>query len=342
LYTTHTTSSHTGDADQIQALLGRNLRRYFPESAGSRLPIELVQVSRRSYSDLYLFRTPTSGAEGEKGIAVKVFLPASGGRDAARRQYAALNSVWPVFRSLPTMTIPRPLDYFPEFSALVTESIQGRSLQELFRTFRSLPGSDAGLVRLIYLSGQWLRKFHDATASAPGTMDVDDKLASARANLGLLRSAGFQVELCAHLETRLDFLARDIRRLELPMAAVHGDFTIDNVLFDGKRLIALDLGGKDRNAIFHDISTFLNSLALIGLSWPVRRSLIVRSREEFLSGYFGGAEQSAGAISFLRLTGLVSVVLEIVRRRGDQLLLRWWIRPYLERLFREILKQTAG
>src|SRR5690606_7145929 len=145
--------------------------------------------------------------------------------------YNALNAVWPAFRALPTMTVPRPLDFFPEFAALVTESIEGRSLQDLFKTIRFLPGTDGGLVRLANLSGQWLRKFHDATAVSPGRLDVDDKLVSVRANLGLLQSAGFPADLCEHMEARFDFLAQNIRDLDLAVAAVHGDFTVDNVLF---------------------------------------------------------------------------------------------------------------
>jgi hypothetical protein len=160
--------------------------------------------------------------------------------------------------------------------------------------------------------------------------------------LSLLQESGFPIDLCNQMSVRLDLLAKEICSIDLAMAAVHGDFSVDNVLFDGKRIIAVDLGGKDRNAIYHDMATFFNSLDLIGLTWPARRSLIARSRRGFLSGYFGAAEYCGGAISFLRLTGLVSVALEIIGRRSDQLLLRWWIRPYLERLFREMLKETAG
>jgi hypothetical protein len=39
----------------------------------------------------------------------------------------------------------------------------------------------------------------------------------------------------------------------------------------------------------------------------------------------------------------VSVVLEILERRSDQLLLvRWWIRPYLDRLCRQMIKDANG
>jgi Phosphotransferase enzyme family len=333
---------HSPDADQIQARLGRNLRHYFPETENNPPRLELAEVSHRSYSKFFLFRTSQNGSGGSKGIAVKVFLPASGGQEAARLQYAALISVWPAFRGSPTMTIPRPLDYFPEFSAIVTECIEGRSLQQLFKRFPLRSASDAGLAQLAKVSGQWLSKFHDATAISPGRLDVEDKLASAQANLNFLRVSGFPVDLCAQVAARLDSLAQDIRGLDLAMAAVHGDFTVDNVLFDGNRIIAIDLGGKDRNAIYHDIATFLNSLALIGLTWPVRRSLIEKSSREFIAGYFGADGYCSGAIGFLRLSGLVSVALEIVGRRSDHLLLRWRIRPYLERLFRAMLKDAAG
>src|SRR6185503_3628997 len=108
---------HPTDVERIKARLGGNLDKYFPESGAASGGIELASVRRRSYSNLYLFRTSPSADGAERGLAVKVFLPASGGRDAARLQYAALNSVWPEFRTSKTMTIPRPLDYFPELSA---------------------------------------------------------------------------------------------------------------------------------------------------------------------------------------------------------------------------------
>jgi hypothetical protein len=330
------------DLEKIKARLGGNLGKYFPDSGAVPGSIELAGVSRRSYSNLYLFRTSRNANGGERGLAVKVFLPASGGQDAARLQYAALTSVWPAFRTSKTMTIPRPLDYFPELSAIVTERVQGRSLQQMFRTVPSLLGQETGMARLAEQAGRWLRKFHDATVLSPGPLDVDNKLESLRANRRLLRGAGFSLELCGKLETVLDSLAKDVRNLDLAVASVHGDFTVDNVLFDGERIIAIDLGGKDRNAIYHDIATFLNSLGLIGLTWPVRRSVIEHSSQRFLAGYFGADDYCGDAIKFLRLSGLASVALEILGRRKDSLLVRWWIRPYLERLFRETIKDING
>ena len=326
--------------DQITARLDGNLSKYFPESGNNPPGIELAEVSHRSYSSLYLFRTSRNGDA--NGLAVKVFLPASGGRDAARLQYAALNSVWPAFRTSTTLAIPRPLDYFPELSAIVTESVQGRSLQQIFRTMPVLPGQKTGLARLTEQAGQWLRKFHAATALPSGPLDVDNKLKSLRANLGLLEVSGFSVDLCRRLEAVLDSLAKNIRDIDLDMAAVHGDFTMDNVLFDGKRIIAIDLGGKDKNAIYHDIATFLNSLSLIGLTWPASRRLLDRSGQRFLSGYFGAHEHRDEAVNFLRLVGLVSVALEILDRRKNGILVRWWIRPYLNRMFLELIDDTKS
>ena len=338
------TSFQNTDVDKIKARLGPKLDQYFPE-CGKNLPtLHLATVSHRSYSDLYLFRTSLNGGGGSRGLAVKVFLPASGGQDAARLQFAALNSVWPAFRTSKTMTIPQPLDYFPELSAIVTERVQGRPLQQLFKTVALMPEQKAGLARLTEQSGQWLRKFHAATSLPPGRLHLDGKLESLRANLDLLQTFGFSVDLCRQVATCLNSLAKDIRNLELGMASVHGDFTVDNVLFDGKRIITIDLGGRDRNAVYHDIATFLNSLALIGLTWPLRRrSLVERCSRGFLWGYFGAADFSRSAVSFLRLAGLVSVVLEILERRSDQLLLvRWWIRPYLDRLCRQMIKDANG
>lgn len=331
------------ELDEIKARLSGKLSNYFPESKGNPAAIELTVASHRNYSSLYLFQVLASGDNNDqRGLAVKVFSPTSGALSAAQSQYLALTSAWPAFQNSPALAIPRPLDFFPELCATVTEKVEGHPLQHHFtkvfltaREKRKLAGWCAG-------AGKWLRKFHDATALPLGRLDVDNKLSQFHANLGRLEAAGFPADLCRGLDAALDATANNIRHLDLAIASVHGDFTVDNVLVDGGRIIAIDLGGADRNAIYHDIASFLNSLSLIGLSWPVSNSLLEQARDAFLAGYFGRQPCDSAVVRFLRLVGMVSVALEISGRRRNQRLFRWRVCRYFNRMFRELIKDANG
>jgi len=325
-----------GRLDEIRQRLERRLADYMPELGGMPATLQLSGCYQRAYSDLYLFevarRANDRGFAG--GLAVKIFVPRNGARELAQSQYDALTSTWPAFACSETLSLPRPLDFFPDLCAIVTEKIQGESLE---RAIRRIPAPAARWLALNGGAGRWLRRFHDATALPPRPLDAGDKLRGLESNLRRLEEYGISPYLCRLLKTSAEVLGEHLSTMDLKTASVHGDFTVDNVLADGARIIALDLGGRDRNAVYHDIASYLNSLALIRLSWPVSRSLLGRARDAFLGGYFGHESHDVAAVDFLRTTGLASVALEILGRRRGQPLAAWWARRFFERRFRELV-----
>jgi phosphotransferase family enzyme len=323
--------------EEIKARLSEKLTAYFPELSADPSTLELAAVAQRSYSSLYIFKMLQNGGPGPqpRGLVVKLFTAEGGGLEAAQSQYAALTRTWPLFQSSPTLSIPRPLDFFPEWAALVTEKVPGEPLQQRFKTW---PTHKVELLGYNHSAGEWLKRFHDTTVLPAGRMDVESKLQQLQSRLEDLQRLGFSSDLCRQLQKRLSSSGKRIANVDLAMASVHGDFTVDNLLVEGERITAIDLGGRDRNAIYHDVATYLNSLLLIRLSWPVSHSLLDQARDAFLAGYFGGAPYSGLAVQFLRLIGFVNVAVEILHRRRAQPFARWWIRSFFKRTLRRLLE----
>lgn len=322
--------AQTAELAEIEARLSNKAGVYFPELSDSAATFYFAGVSRRSYSTVYFFQVSSNRGAGspKQGIAVKLFSKRREDEANAKSQFAALLSAWPAFHDAEMLAIPRPLEFFTDLPALVMERVRGESLQEILKKSALLPGRRSASAAGCKRSGQWLRHFHDATWLQPGRLDVAEKLRHAQASLAGFAALGFPAELCRQISTSLETRARSLSDIDMAMATVHGDFTVDNVLLDGARITALDISGKDRNAIYHDVATFLNSLCLIRMSWPVSRSLVKNCGHAFLAGYFNGEESALGALAFLRLTGLISSALEILGRRWRQPLARLWVRRF--------------
>ncbi len=336
--------SNWPELDEIQGRLSSKIGTYFPEVTGGTPTFQLTRVNRRTYSTICFFHlaVDTMSEAEPPGVAVKCYRKQGGGADLANSQYSSLLSIWPVFGNGGPLSVPRPLDFFPDLPALVMERVEGEPLQKMIRKYYFSIKRRPALARACRSSGEWLRRFHHATREASGRLDVEAKQDQAMVNVLTLESQGFTAGLCRQMETFLVWRAKDVIGTDMEMALIHGDFTVDNVLLDGNKIIVLDLHGKDCNAIYHDLATFLNSLELMRLCWPLWGSFIDLCAKSFLAGYFGKTSYSANALLYLRLTGFVSVALEILERRWSQPLARFWIRRRLEYLLHKLLSEHGA
>jgi len=320
------------ELNTIFSRLSGKAPQYFPAEADSDSSFQLSGLSQRNYSTIYFFDLTGNRSipPFRPAIAVKIFHERTSGVETAALQYRSLASLWPRFRGGGNSNIglPQPLDYFSDLPALVMERVRGSSLQALFSKMNILPSQRRQLTSACARTGQWLRELHRVTSVGQGRLVVEEKLAHASANLARLETMGFSPELCRR---SADFLKRQADQLSIAeshLALVHGDFTVDNVMVDGDRIVALDLTGRDHNAIEHDLATFLNSLRLLRLTMPVSRALLSRCSHSFLAGYFGVNHSPSPALNFLRVAGLISTALEIAGRRWDRLWTRLWVRRF--------------
>ena len=314
---------------RLESRLHEKIAEYFPELRGENLRLSFTALKRATYSTVYFFRSKSmSATQIPVGVVVKVYSKQQNWDELSKAQYSVLRAMWPLFENSRAFGLPRPLDFFPDPPALVMEEVRGESLQRMFRSIWRFPIRFNDIVRACWGCGQWLYHFHNKTRLPPHALDLAEKRVGAHENLARLEAFDFSKELLRKVETSLTQKVLALTQVDLPKALVHGDFTVDNVLIDQKRTCVIDLTGRDQNAIYHDLATFLNSLRMLRLSLPIPTSFIRSCSKAFLSGYFTGGNYNPTALEFIRLAGLISVISEILNRRGDNPLARWWIRRF--------------
>jgi hypothetical protein len=94
-------------------------------------------------------------------------------------------------------------------------------------------------------------------------------------------------------------------------------------LTDGRRLVAIDIWGMYRNAVAHDVASFLNALLMLRLTRPAPWRGIARLGTAFVEGYGSLADEDRAAIRFLQAVNLPDIALEIAGRRRSTLARRW-------------------
>lgn len=324
---------------QLKFQLQQRTSDYFPELSGEYLTFDFYRMKRAAYSTVYFFRAKHQSTIGNSlGIVVKVYSDNHDWKESSKAQYAALRTVWPLFKDSQKFGLPRPLDFISHMPALVMEEVLGKSFQTMFHpVYWISPKHFKAIVNASWGCGRWLQYFHQSTALSSLRLDLEHKHHGTTDNLSRLESMGFPRDLVCKIECSLERRTHALAGVDLPAALVHGDFTVDNVLIHRDRFCALDIWAKDRNAIYHDLATFLNSISIIELTIPVPARLIRSCSQAFLSGYFGTKTYNRVALQFLRLAGLVSVALEILDRRGAEPIAGWWIRQFFGRRFNAML-----
>jgi hypothetical protein len=323
-----------GDA-RLRGLIDRVGERasdYFPElDAGVRVDVRARW--RRVYSDVYRLAIG-GGAREAKEVVLKIC-------GDAEIQHRAMVAAWPQFAQHQTLKIPRPLDYFPEGPAIVMEAVKGQSLQERLPFWDCLGHWSGTGETDCHRAGQWLRFYHGPGPLAEGHLEADSKVEDFESAVRKLTKAGVVGRHGGDWVRQLRGDGETVRSRLLPIARVHGDFTIDNVLLDGPRVTGLDVWSVHTNAIYHDIASFLNSIELLRLTRLLSSTFLSHLRSAFLDGYFAGEQWDELALTFLQRVGLVDVALEIYGRRPS-FPARLVLKHVMEAEMRMLAKRATG
>jgi Ser/Thr protein kinase RdoA (MazF antagonist) len=163
------------------------------------------------------------------------------------------------------LSAPRPIACYPELLALVTERVEGVSLQELLARARAFPSRAAvdDLSLTVRRVGAWIKEFQAFDGPA-GNISLDEMRSYLDKRLqpladGYVIGADVRLGLLRHF----DELAGRVSASDLETVPIHADFTPENVLIHNGDVSVLDFTMAKRGAQYLDLSHMLLHLDLL-------------------------------------------------------------------------------
>lgn len=168
--------------------------------------------------------------------------------DQAKRSWAELLRIHPAMMDGP-FRVPEPVEVFPSQGIVATEMAEGSPLSRVYRR-----ASHSGRQRLVHMAAEWYQRYLGQTvaqATFPGVawLRAPRQRIEARPTDA---ASPFAQDVLAEL-TELTQTHAGARCLD---CIPHGDFHGANLLFDGRVLSGIDIGGSHRLPVVKDIARF--------------------------------------------------------------------------------------
>lgn len=222
-------------------------------------------------------------------------------RQNAQLEFDTLSHLYDKFRFTPRCAVVRPIAFFPEEMAVVTEEGAGDNLHRLIKHKAGVwyaKSEVEDLQAYCRESGVWLRHFQEFTAQPrQAAFPLEEIATQVQADLdicvhmGLSRSAASSlVRLC---ETQLSRLEGQ----DFPVVGEHPDFQPDNILVSPAGVTVLDFTNFRYGSMYSDVARFLVCLDFLLKNPLYSKTTIQTLMQAFLQGY--GWKQSASAPGLL-------------------------------------------
>ena len=251
--------------------------------------VTLRQYGKSSTYPLYLAELRT--ATGAPQRMVVKFAPVFGVHREGEAEFTNLRAMWARLGPAGALHVPRPLDYWEDVNALITEHRPGRrfSAQILSAPWFASERARESLSRTSAQCGEWLRIYHDTTSRGDGPA-IDERFTGiVRRDLARVPPRGALQAMKPAIENSLEHLGSFGSHL-VPVAVRHGDYSPDKVHLDGNGICVFDLSHHLAAPVYDDIAFFLVSLETMNPypRYPAFDRRIARSLAvPFLDGYFG-------------------------------------------------------
>ncbi len=276
----------------LSAVLSTMTHRYEVYFPGVRTPPRILSTSmeHRHLSDVARVRFQL--ARGSTEIYIKFHKHPSSPDERVRRkaklEYETLKWLFEAFASVPGCSVVRPIAYFSEYKAVVTEKAEGVSLYAwLNRPFHTLLGSRRKSVEeWCYQAGYWLRKFQELTAKCEKEKFESDAIrGEIESILQRCETLGFSHFFRQQVGT---WLRSELDLLDEPAVEVvgqHPDFHPQNILVTPTDITVLDFTSFRYGNRYYDLACFLTFLDS-RLKHPFfRPAQVDHLRASFLRGY---------------------------------------------------------
>jgi hypothetical protein len=295
--------------DQIVAALRQDGATLYPGHSELR---NVRVVGHTPKTDHYIYDIVIDFADGSERVAAKVYRGSKTGTNTARTmaQIEAdnLRSVHEVFSHKKLSGIPRPIGDFAELGAVVAEKLPGIPLQSIIMKAALLPSySDLGALReSARATGEWLRRFHKATADMPAPFDGDGLLGDLEKLCANCRTSGLdETSVRTIMSGTKSILART--KKALPSSIVLNDFTPLNVMVSDNGVGFADLARMTRRgSSFVDVALFLASVEALEKYPFCNRAITAELQQQFLDAY-GISPQDEQVLRVLKMKALLSM-----------------------------------
>lgn len=202
----------------------------------------------------------------------------------ARLQFDALQRIAAALDGDAGFTVPRPFALIGDGCVVVSEWIDGRSVDRELDDWRAGPGHAAEAMRR---AGGWLRRFHDAAAGEAAPLDTQAALERLADDFAAGDPAVAGNPAIAKAVGHLRRSAAAVATMPLPVSWMHSDFKPANIMLAGPRTVGIDIRRQFRDSVVRDQAYFLAHLDLACCHPRGFRLLPWRGRlaAAFLDGY---------------------------------------------------------
>ena len=315
--------------DKIVAHVTSHLGDYYPELSMCKLSLSQGHSRTYRWSNHFEFTLLVSGSATGCGILIKMpqICNDSGRRQSdtrldsmeksSEREYEALELLYHRLLDCKVegITAVRPLDYIPEFAAIVMERLPGYNLLEMANaavTWRQ----KVPAIQAAYKAGCLLEALHaiDHHNYPQGAvLEKGNYLARISSFVDTLQRLGLSEPYLRHLQDIVCVIQEriDQTREEITLTFVHGDFYPENIV------ISEQGAAYTIDTTLHQVASTLEDVAklLIGLDTmkrailfgrgPIKHSVIEQMKRAFLRGYYGNDVFRSRALTLYQILALL-------------------------------------
>lgn len=274
--------------DQIVDSLRNSGAELFPEHSD----LKAVRVvGHTPKSDHYTYEIVLDFTATTERVNAKVYRSGKAGsqvpRDLARKELDNLQRISEACAKNQLDGVPRAIGDFSGLGAVVCTKINGLPLQSVVMKAALLPdfGNDGMLDLAARRTGEWLRRFHDATTAPPQFIDGKgiladiEKLCVKAQKDGLARDS---------VQSILDYVGSSLAKVKKPLSssAVLNDFVPLNVMISDHGVGFCEFANfSAQGASLHDVAMFLAAVEALEKYPFCDRSLTALVQDSFLRAY---------------------------------------------------------
>jgi len=295
--------------DKIVDSLRNSGTNLFPDHA----ELKAVRVvGHTPKPDHYTYEVVLDFSDSSERVSAKIYRSAKSAgpsvRDLAKRELSSLQLIANAAVKSQLDGVPRAVGDFSELGAVVSTKVNGLPLQSIVMKAALLPdfGNDGLLDGAAQKTGQWLRRFHEATASDPqpidgkGLLSEVERLCSKAQKDGLARDS---------VESILDYVESNLAKIKkpLPCSAVLNDFVPLNVMISDHGVGFCEFAAlSPRGSSLYDVANFLAAVEALEKYPFCDRRLTSLLQESFTRAY-GLNSQEQQLLTVLKLKVLLQM-----------------------------------